>query len=404
MCNLSTPSSKFNVFLKEFSNLIQRLSLLPFIILCDFYVNVNNQTDTNAKKFLDLLHIFNLSQNVSSPTHISGHILDLIITPCHGNTVTMDTPLVSDLISDHFAIECNIQISSRTEKNSKTIISRKLKSLDIDAFRQDISKSELITHPSDDLDRLVDQYNTCLSEILDKHAPKRSFIVKEKKQPWYSDEIHSKRKEKRCLQRKFRKDRSDVNLNNMLKCRNDLKELIYKTKIEHNSRIIAEASHDQSTLFKKVNSLLHKNQSLQLPNEVSASEFSDKLNNFFVDKIDKIRSEFPDTPTDCFGFDENVVESTLSTFRLLGVEDVKSMIKKCPNKSCSLDPIPTPLLKASIDVLAPAITNIINGSLQKWKMPKSLKHAIVTPVSNNPICHLKPSHFVPLQILPFFRN
>ena len=90
---------------------------------------------------------------------------------------------------------------------------------------------------------------------------------------------------------------------------------------------------------------------------------------FSLKKLKKIRSEFSDTTANSLDFDENVVESTLSTFRLLKEDEVRSMIKKSHNKSCSLDPIPTSLLKTCIDELTPTITTIINGSLQDGKMP-----------------------------------
>ena len=55
-------------------------------------------------------------------------------------------------------------------------------------------------------------------------------------------------------------------------------------------------------------------------------------------------------------------------------------MKKCPNKQCTLDPIPTSLLKSAIDVLAPTICLIVNSSLQSGYMPNLHKRAIVTPL------------------------
>ena len=249
------------------------------------------------------------------------------------------------------------------------------------------------------MDTLVYQYDTCLTEILDKHAPKKTFTAKEKKQPWYTKEIHSKRREKRYLQRQFKKDRSDKNLSNLIQCRNELKDLINNTKISYNSRIISEVSHDKSALFKKVKTLLHKNDALQLPSSVTASEFSNDLNNFFVEKIEKIRNEFSDTQRNCFDFDENIIESTLSTFRPLDEEHVRTMIKKCPNKSCSLDPVLTSLLKSCIDNLVPTVTIIINRSLQEGKMPKGLKHSIITPRIKKPNLPFEAKSFRPVANL-----
>jgi len=55
-----------------------------------------------------------------------------------------------------------------------------------------------------------------------------------------------------------------------------------------------------------------------------------------------------------------------------------------PTKSCTLDPIPTFLLKESIDVLLPYMTVMINATLQTGYMPATQKHAIVKPLLKKP--------------------
>ena len=51
-----------------------------------------------------------------------------------------------------------------------------------------------------------------------------------------------------------------------------------------------------------------------------------------------------------------------------------------PSKSCDLDPLPTILLKACLDVLIIPITYIINASLCCGLFPQDFKRAHVTPV------------------------
>ena len=41
---------------------------------------VENSMNDNVKKFTDVLDNFNLKNHVTTPTHDSGHILDLAIT------------------------------------------------------------------------------------------------------------------------------------------------------------------------------------------------------------------------------------------------------------------------------------------------------------------------------------
>ena len=51
-----------------------------------------------------------------------------------------------------------------------------------------------------------------------------------------------------------------------------------------------------------------------------------------------------------------------------------------PTKSCILDPIPTFLLKESVDALLPFLTVMINRSLHEGCLPASQKHAVVCPL------------------------
>jgi len=49
-----------------------------------------------------------------------------------------------------------------------------------------------------------------------------------------------------------------------------------------------------------------------------------------------------------------------------------------PTKSCSLDPVPTRLLREFIDLLLPYVTAMVNASLAQGRLPASQRHAIVT--------------------------
>ena len=55
-----------------------------------------------------------------------------------------------------------------------------------------------------------------------------------------------------------------------------------------------------------------------------------------------------------------------------------------PMKSCTLDPVPTFLLKEFVDVLLPYVTNMVNASLSQSRLPDSQKHALVTPLLKRP--------------------
>ena len=53
--------------------------------------------------------------------------------------------------------------------------------------------------------------------------------------------------------------------------------------------------------------------------------------------------------------------------------EIEKLIKSSPTKSWVSDPLPTSLLKECLQVLLPAITNIVNLSLSSSTMPRQFK-------------------------------
>ena len=72
--------------------------------------------------------------------------------------------------------------------------------------------------------------------------------------------------------------------------------------------------------------------------------------------------------------------STLSSFRPCTPVEVRRIVMTSPIKSCSLDPVPTFLVREFIDLLLPYITSMVNASLADGRLPDSQKQSIVSPL------------------------
>ena len=91
-----------------------------------------------------------MEQHVRGPTHVAGHTLDVFITRDTDtivSTIEVNDPGLSDsdgkISRDHFAVIFHI----RAEKPApirKTVTYRKLRSTDIESFRNDIKSLETI--------------------------------------------------------------------------------------------------------------------------------------------------------------------------------------------------------------------------------------------------------------------
>jgi hypothetical protein len=108
---------------------------------------------------------------------------------------------------------------------------------------------------------------------------------------------------------------------------------------------------------------------------------ADVFQKFFDDKVQAVRASTS-------GYPAPVINATATTampqFQPCTEDDVRRVVMSSPTKSCDLDPIPTFLLKQSIDVLLPFLTALCNASLLEGHLPTSQRHAIVTPLLKKP--------------------
>jgi len=74
---------------------------------------------------------------------------------------------------------------------------------------------------------------------------------------------------------------------------------------------------------------------------------------------------------------------TLDHFQPCTAEEVKSVITAASSKSCTLDPLPTDVLKPFLPELLPFITDLCDASLKQGCLPRSQRHAIITPRLKN---------------------
>ncbi|XP_028399338.1 uncharacterized protein LOC114522790 [Dendronephthya gigantea] len=178
-------------FFDEFSKFLESVVLCTDLLLItgDFNIHVDVTDDADAVKLQELLESTGLQQHVNVPTHIHGHTLDLIITRLSENIIA-SPPRNDHLFSDHMPVHCNLLVNKPDLKRIN-ISYRKIKSINVDAFRNDLSNSDLCKNMlSMELNDLVDSYNDTLSSTLDRHAPvKCKTVIKRPTVPWFTEEV-----------------------------------------------------------------------------------------------------------------------------------------------------------------------------------------------------------------------
>ena len=125
-------------------------------------------------------------------------IFDLVIARSAEVSLVSNFCVAEQPISDHKAITFNLTLN-KPPIIRKTVISRALKNLDVEAFTDAVNLGGLL----DDnlcLASAISRYEHVLEDTLNQMAPIRSRLIRNNA-PWYSDEIAIAKRLRRKLER-----------------------------------------------------------------------------------------------------------------------------------------------------------------------------------------------------------
>ena len=375
-----TPS----YFLDEFYPIMENIfmNFKNVIFLGDFNLHVNERLDPNIVKFYDILSSFNLTQEIDGPTHKLGNTLDLVIHD------TCDTK-VSDICidfnsrSDHAQIFFKLALDILTINQDKTVTFKDFKNVNIQDFKSDISSKvqHFISNTDRSFANTVSDFNSLCNICVDSHVSTKVVRIHNTPRPkWMDSEFIKTRAERRKLYKKWKRTCSDIDRCNFENARNvtgemalDKRSNFYKTSIEN-------CNNSHKELFKVCKNLLDKSQSNKLPTYTSSVSMAEEFNDYFISKIETIRSSFPKNVDSIYGNDMDTYNGPfLEEFRPVSMEELQKIIKGKPIKTSPQDPLPAVLFKACMDELLPALTSLVNLSLSSSSMD-GLKDTVISPL------------------------
>jgi hypothetical protein len=381
------PQSKKNKsteeqFIEEFETLLGDLSLLSghLLITGDFNLHFDEPHKKNVGLFIDILDSMDMQQRVVGPTHIGGHTLDYIITRL-GDSMVNQIVVLPRCISDHHAVKCTVHMTKPVPA-PKVELRRKMRNIDYVKFVNDLNERlHALTSPCMDTCDAALQYNSALLNVIEKHAPLTKRVIRTCHiKPWYSDEIHSERQDRRRKERKWQKTGLEVH------------RLIYIEQQENVVRIIQEAkqkyyreqfeSATSRDVFKCITNLQHIREKA-LPSCDDNLELANRFQVYFGNKISTIRHEL-DASEGVMESDEDrcVSAHTLNEFSTISLDALRKLVLAAPTKSCNLDPVPTCLVKdlRVLEAVLPAMMAVVNSSIASGCVPLNMKQAIIAPL------------------------
>ena len=388
------------MFITEFSDTLTDLLATynndHLIIVGDFNIHVDNLNNQDAKAFMETLNDLGCIQHVNCKTHEAGHTIDLCITP--SNTVLNISPPSADAyLSDHAFVQFSVSIPKPPLIKQSTQ-SRSLRKINNLQLQTDLSKftAEILNY---DGHNIAQEYNNRLSSLLDKHAPviTKSRIIRPRV-AWFDQEAKElKRKTRNYLHKWIKSD--DPHDHQMYKAaRNTYRQHLDNNKRRHFTEAITEAKGDPKKLFSITLGLMGKKVDNPLPSSTSDSLLADEFANYFIEKIDRIRRALLNHPP----YSPSTKNTApLSSFQPLDHISVTKLINRSKPTTCLLDPFPTKLIKEHSQLLTPAITKIINNTLNSGIFHDLWKTAVVTPLLKKHDLEAVNSNYRPVSNLSF---
>ena len=252
----------------------------------DFNFHWENENNPGVQHLKDMLSTFNMLQHVNDPTHSSGHTLDWVIS--RSDDDILSSVDVSVPLSDHHCINAILNLK-KPPLPTKTITFWQYKKIDKERFLADLEESNLIKEPVDTLEELIDQYNSTLCDLLNKHAPlKTKNITIWPIVHWYSYETKSLKVIRRKCENRWRASKLTVHRQAYNEARNAVTGDIAKAKTNHFKTRVDECGNDQKALFRVIDEILHTKDKKSLPQHSELNYLLQQFSDFFQQKIAKI--------------------------------------------------------------------------------------------------------------------
>ena len=169
-----------------------------FLVVGDLNVYFDKPSDPSTSALNVVLDNLRVHQLIKVLTHRRSHTLDWLTT----NSVTdvLNLTVVDMLLSDHFVISFDLLLR-KSVREKKKIISRNIRAIGMYVFRTDVHNLLGSATQSNSTDPLG-VYNTCLRQLLDRHAPLVTRTVTDRMSaPWMTLEIKQVKVQRRLAER-----------------------------------------------------------------------------------------------------------------------------------------------------------------------------------------------------------
>ena len=176
----------------------------------------------------EILHTFNLVQEIEFPMHKAGNALDWIIHKEELNCIQNLTKL--EFLSDHCIIEWTMRkaplISEKIEKQSKN-----LKNINTEQFKKDLKNKLGNMQKNVNIEEMYGNYIKTITSNIEEHAPtSRRKHIKKKHKSWFDEEALKLKVQRRRAEKSGKEENVNYTKGYICKLTNDTRNTYFKQK------------------------------------------------------------------------------------------------------------------------------------------------------------------------------
>ena len=409
LCGCIYRTGNMGNFINDFDEYIGDLFVrFDKILICG---DVNIQLDLNSahtNAFINTISSYGLHQRISAPTHRAGHILDVVISShkiVKDDCVIVDTDSSSNFPTcDHYPLLFDLCCGVVAGNDKKKISFRNLKAIDRCEFEADIKLTlNNLCSNNKSFSDCITLYNESCTTVLNSHAPEMTKVIRDiPTAPWFDSEYKNARRERRKAEKAWRRSKLEIDRDIFVHLRLHCNELAKLKKAEFFKSRFEKHSYSQKSLYEFVDLFLDQSSNLTLPPADSLQIIVDQFNDFFLEKIEKIRENFPSdnsTVPDCH--QQTPSFAKLTDFEPTTIEEIRTVLKDCDIKASTNDPLPASIVKENIEPMLPHICDLVNLSLSSGSIDGA-KLAHLTPlIKGQALDSSKLKNYRPISNLSF---
>ena len=272
-----------------------------------------------------------------------------------------------------------IRDPSQTVKTER--LSRNIRGIDIKQFETDCKNKIVIQHDNAKRDDMYQNYIKDITSIIEKHAPiTRRQLANRKHNTFYDKDAVKQKIQRRRAEKTWYKRQLESDKKHYLHVDKYCKKHSHHSKKKTLREQLNNDNNRSKNLYKITKNLTTNTKENILPSSSTNNELADSFPNFFMENINKIRSQFRHEDS-CNMSTRNC--NILSNFQTITEDELLNNIKTMNSTTCSSDACNTKFILKFSKILVPVWTKMINQSLSQGIVLQNWKEAIIIPIQKS---------------------